>query len=93
MGEWVRKEQEENGLNPPSQWAFDSVYEDKTISWKCFNIRFLEKNVFSRVNSITVISFHDCFPMKKFKEVPFSYCHFYFTETPFIRINTFVLDN
>lgn len=56
-----------------------------------FQYVFLENNVFSLVNSITVISFLDCFSTKKLKKVPVSYCHFYFIETPFIRIN-FVLE-
>lgn len=56
-----------------------------------FQYVFLEKNVFSLVNSITVISFLDCFSTKKFKKIPVSYCHFYFIETPFIRIS-FVLE-
>lgn len=56
-----------------------------------FQYVFLEKNVFSLVNSITVISFLGCFPSKKLKKVPVSYCHFYFIETPFIRIK-FVLE-
>lgn len=48
---------------------------------------FLGREVFSRVNSLTVIAFRDYFPMKKFYKFRLSYC-FYLTATPFIRMNS-----
>lgn len=74
-------------LNPEGLWLY--VYEYKTISQNCFNIGYFGE-AFSRVNSITVISFHDHFPMEQcWNKVPFSWCHFYFAETPCVKISYF----
>ena len=61
-------------MDPLSQQAFDSM--KKNLLAKNVSYVFLEKNVFSLVNSIIVISFLDCFSTKKLKKVPVSYCHF-----------------